>query len=249
MAQKLSPAEALARKIVRYANQPDRLDLTEIYAEACVSREPQGPPVSGLAGLREKNAGWESIVHSQNWTAVNTFVKGNRICIEWHCDLKLQDGRELELEEVALHEVRGGKIVSERYYYDPSVLAAPAEAEAAPAQRMRRPRCCRLRAPTRLPSGLQSSPSRPRPLRIRSSRGHRPWTPGSLTGIWPESRRAEARPRTPPSRLRAAGWRARARAARRRAARLLCCLDLVRAPRAVHGQDQRTRAAAPRCPS
>ncbi len=133
MAQKLSPAEALARKIVRYANQPDRLDLTEIYAEACVSREPQGPPVSGLAGLREKNAGWESIVHSQNWTAVNTFVKGNRICIEWHCDLKLQDGRELELEEIALHEVRGGKIVSERYYYDPSVLAAPAETEAAPA--------------------------------------------------------------------------------------------------------------------
>ncbi len=132
-AQKLSPAEALARKIVRFANRPDRLELTEIYAEACVSREPQGPPVSCIAGLREKNAGWESIVLRQNWTAKNTFVKGNRICIEWHCDLKLQDGRELELEEVALHEVRGGKIVSERYYYDPSVLAPPAEAEAGPA--------------------------------------------------------------------------------------------------------------------
>ncbi len=130
VAQKLSPAEALARKIVRYANQPDRLDLTEIYAEACVSREPPGPPGSGIAGRREKTAGWESIVQSQNWTAKNTFVKGNRICIEWHCDLKLQDGRELELEEVALHEVRGGKIVSERYFYDPSVLAPPAEAEA-----------------------------------------------------------------------------------------------------------------------
>ena len=131
-AQKLSPAEALARKIVRFANQPGRLDLTEIYAEACVSREPQGPPVSGIAGLREKTAGWESIVLSQNWTAKNTFVKGNRICIEWHCDLKLKDGRELELEEVALHEVRGGKIVSERYYYDPSVLAAEPEAAPAP---------------------------------------------------------------------------------------------------------------------
>ena len=131
--QKLSPTEALARKIVRFANQPGKLDLSEIYAEACVSFEPQAPPASGIAGLREKNAFWESIVASQSWTAKSTFVKGNRICIEWHCDLKLRDGRELELEEVALHEVRGGKIVSERYYYDPSVLAAPTEAEAVPA--------------------------------------------------------------------------------------------------------------------
>jgi hypothetical protein len=132
-AQKLSPTEALARKIVRLANQPDKLDLTEIYAEACVSREPQGAPASGIDGLREKNAFWESIVQSQNWTAKSSFVKGNRICIEWHCDLKLKDGRELAFEEVALHDVRGGKIVAERYYYDPSVLAPPAEAEAAPA--------------------------------------------------------------------------------------------------------------------
>lgn len=130
--QKLTPAEALARRIVRLANQPGKLDLTETYAEACVSREPLGPPASGIAGLREKYADWESIVESQRWTAKNTFVKGNRICIEWHCDMTLQDGRELALEEVALHEVRGGKIVSERYYYDPSVFGAPAEPEAAP---------------------------------------------------------------------------------------------------------------------
>ena len=82
MAQKLSPAEALARKIVRYANQPDRLDLTEIYAEACVSREPQGPPVSGIAGLREKNAGWESIVLRQNWTAKNEQIRELHVLLQ-----------------------------------------------------------------------------------------------------------------------------------------------------------------------
>ncbi|MEE9279781.1 MAG: SnoaL-like domain-containing protein [Myxococcota bacterium] len=129
--QKASPAELLARKIVRFANQPEKLDLEEIYAADCVSREPQGPAVSGIEGVRGKGEQWASMVESQNWTARTTFVKGNRICIEWHAELRLRDGRELELEEVAVHEVKGGKIVAERYYYDPSVLAAPAQPEPA----------------------------------------------------------------------------------------------------------------------
>jgi hypothetical protein len=33
------------------------------------------------------------------------------------------------LEEVAIHEIRGGKIVAERFYYDPSVLFPPAPPE------------------------------------------------------------------------------------------------------------------------
>ncbi len=129
--QKASPAELLARKLVRFANQPEKLDLEEIYAQDCVSREPQRPAVSGIEGVRAKGEQWESMVESQTWRARNTFVKGNRICIEWHAEVRLRDGREFELEEVAVHEVKGGKITAERYYYDPSVLAAPAQAEPA----------------------------------------------------------------------------------------------------------------------
>lgn len=128
--QKASPVESLARKIVRLANRPEKRDLAELYAESCVSRETQGPTVSGIPALRSKAEAWDALVDSQRWTARNTFVKGNRICIEWQCHLKLRDGRELEFEEVAVHEVRGGKIVAERYYYDPSVLAPPASTQA-----------------------------------------------------------------------------------------------------------------------
>lgn len=128
--QKASPVESLARKIVRLANRPEKRDLAELYSESCVSRETQGPSVSGIPALRSKAEAWDALVDSQRWTARNTFVKGNRICIEWQCHLKLRDGRELEFEEVAVHEVRGGKIVAERYYYDPSVLAPPAPTQA-----------------------------------------------------------------------------------------------------------------------
>jgi ketosteroid isomerase-like protein len=129
--QKSSPTEALARKIVRLANHPEKRDLAALYAEGCVSREPQGPTVSGISALRSKAEAWDALVDSQRWTARNTFVKNNRICIEWQCQLKLRDGRELEFEEVAVHEVKGGKIVAERYYHDPSVFAPPAQTRAA----------------------------------------------------------------------------------------------------------------------
>jgi ketosteroid isomerase-like protein len=124
--QKASPVESLARKIVRLANHPEKRDLTELYAESCVSREAHEPAVSGIPALRSKAEAWGALVDSQRWIARNTFVKGNRICIEWQCHLKLRDGRELEFEEVAVYEARGGRIVAERYYYDPSVLAPPA---------------------------------------------------------------------------------------------------------------------------
>ena len=98
-----------------------------------MSRGPQRVEASGIPALRTKFEEWDAIVTSQKWTARNTFVKGNRICIEWQCQLTLRDGRELDFEEVAIHEVRGGKIVAERYYYDPSVLASPRKEKAAPA--------------------------------------------------------------------------------------------------------------------
>ena len=131
--QGLTPAESLARKIVRFANQREKIDLTELYSETCVSRGPQRVEVSGIPALRAEFDEWDAVVTSQKWTARNTFVKGNRVCIEWQCQLTLRDGRELDFEEVAVHEVRGGKIVAERYYYDPSVLASPRKEEAVPA--------------------------------------------------------------------------------------------------------------------
>lgn len=122
---KVSPTEALARKLVRLTNQPDKIDLDELYAEDCVSREAAGDEVTGIDGVRQKAQFWDSLVASQKWTAQNTFVRPNRICIEWQAKVHLRDGREIELNEVAVHEVRAGKIVAERYYYDPAIMAPP----------------------------------------------------------------------------------------------------------------------------
>lgn len=125
---KTPSVESVARKIVRVTKNPGQLKLADLYSESCSSIEPgPGEPVVGLEGLEQKLAFWTSIVEQQTWKARNVWIKGNTIAIQWDADLKFKDGRSVAFEEVAVHEVRGGKIVSERYYYDPSVLAPPPE--------------------------------------------------------------------------------------------------------------------------
>jgi ketosteroid isomerase-like protein len=37
----------------------------------------------------------------------------------------MRDGRTVKLQETAVHEIKNGKIQSERYYYNPAALAPP----------------------------------------------------------------------------------------------------------------------------
>jgi ketosteroid isomerase-like protein len=117
-----SPAEALARKIVRVSNDPD-FPFVELYTEDCVSTEATGETFRGHEGLAEKMKNWESMQQGSTFRPRNVLVKGNVICIEWEGTVHLRDGRTVALHEVAVHEVRGGKIVSERYYYNPLAMA------------------------------------------------------------------------------------------------------------------------------
>lgn len=120
--------ESVARKIVRVTKNLSQLKLADLYSESCSSIEPgPGEPVVGLEGLDQKLASWMSSVEQQTWKPRNVWIKGNTIAIQWDAELKFKDGRSVAFEEVAVHEVRGGKIVAERYYYDPSVLAPPPE--------------------------------------------------------------------------------------------------------------------------
>jgi ketosteroid isomerase-like protein len=128
-------AEAVARKIVRATQHPGKVATEDLYAENCVSWEPnQADPAIGHEGRRSKDAGWEEFQDSARavWKPKNVFIKRNTICIEWDAEIHTRDGRVVRMEEVAVHELKGGKIVSERYYFDPGRLAPPAAEPPAP---------------------------------------------------------------------------------------------------------------------
>jgi ketosteroid isomerase-like protein len=121
-----SDLEALARKIVRATQNTALFDLRQLYAEGATSREATGDVASGYAGLEAKMKRWESMQMGTTWRPRNVFVKGDTICIEWDATVKLRDGRTVSLPEVAVHEVKNGKIATERYYYNPMALGPQA---------------------------------------------------------------------------------------------------------------------------
>ena len=118
--------EAFARRIVKLtgSGQPHAA-LRELYAESCTSSEATGNTVSGIAGLEGKLKQWESMQSGTTWRARNVWTGKSKICIEWDAVVHLRDGRTVNLTEIAIHEVKGGKIAAERYYYNPLALAPP----------------------------------------------------------------------------------------------------------------------------
>jgi hypothetical protein len=127
-----SPAEQLARKIIEMTLDPSRLDLAQIYARECRSLEPGREPIRGIGAIEAKFRRFDSLVRSQSWSARHTWIDGDTICIEWEGELELANGRQVRLAEVAVHETRDGKIVEERFYYDPALLGPAAQPAAPP---------------------------------------------------------------------------------------------------------------------
>jgi ketosteroid isomerase-like protein len=122
-----NPLEPVARRIVNATLDPSRFVIADLYTSDCVSEEATGPPVQGHAGIEQKMKQWESMQQGTKWRPRNVFAGRNTVCIEWDCDVTLRDGRVVKLNEVAVHEIRDGKIARERYYYNPAALGpAPA---------------------------------------------------------------------------------------------------------------------------
>jgi ketosteroid isomerase-like protein len=117
--------EALARKIVRATSLPV-FPLREYYTDDAVSEEATGAVSRGIAELEDKLKRWEEMQSGTKWKARNVWCRGNTICIEWDAEVDLRDGRTVKLREIGVHEIRGGKIAAERFYYNPMQLAPPA---------------------------------------------------------------------------------------------------------------------------
>ena len=118
--------DALARKFVRATHRPETFVIAEFYTPDCVSIEAVGEIDRGHTGIEAKLKRWDAMQKGVKWKARNVFTGKNVICIEWEAEVTLRDGRVVQLPEVAVHEIRGGKIARERYYYNPLVLAPPA---------------------------------------------------------------------------------------------------------------------------
>ncbi|CAG0970937.1 limonene-1,2-epoxide hydrolase [Myxococcaceae bacterium] len=121
----MSPLEAVARRLVAATVDPSKFVIADLYTPDCVSQEAAGEAHHGHAGIEAKAKQWEQMQTGTKWKARNVFLGRNTICIEWDARVTLRDGRVVAMPEVAVHEIRNGKIARERFYYDPMALMPP----------------------------------------------------------------------------------------------------------------------------
>ena len=118
---------ALARRIVETTLSNDDEGAFALYAGNVESIEPGQPPMRGIDAIRQKFAGWHTMVSSAQFEPRRVCVDGNTIVIEWVGDCTLAaTGKPVRLHEVAIHEVRDGKISRELFFYDPATFAQAA---------------------------------------------------------------------------------------------------------------------------
>ena len=115
---------ALARRIVAVTAANDDEATLALYAADVESTEQGQPTMRGIDSIRQKFVGWRSMVSEAHFEPRRVCVDGNTIVIEWVGSVTLAaSGKQAQLHEVAIHEIRGGKIAREAYFYDPSTLS------------------------------------------------------------------------------------------------------------------------------
>lgn len=114
---------ALAQRIVDLTVSNNDDAAFALYADGVESKEAGNPPSFGLEAIKQKFTMWRGMVSNAAFLPRSVTADGHTIVIEWDGKVTLAaSGRVVDFHEVAVHEIENGKIVRERFYYDPSVL-------------------------------------------------------------------------------------------------------------------------------
>ena len=94
----------------------------ELYAENAVSIEPPNSPgmqsVEGLAAIKQKGKMFNEMVEEMHGGyATDPVVAGNHFSVGMGMDVTMKGQGRMKMDEIALYEVKDGKIVKEQFFY------------------------------------------------------------------------------------------------------------------------------------
>jgi ketosteroid isomerase-like protein len=94
----------------------------ELFADNAVSIEPENSPgmesVSGLKAIREKGKKFDEMVEQMHGGYSNPpQVAGNHFAVAMGMDVTMKGQGRMQMEEIAVYEVKDGKIVKEQFFY------------------------------------------------------------------------------------------------------------------------------------
>jgi ketosteroid isomerase-like protein len=93
----------------------------QFYSDDVVMQDNSMEPCRGKEANRQRTLDWAGTVsHVHAARLIGSGVSGNRAYSEWEYDVTYKHGVRYQMDEVAVRVWRDGKIVSERFYWDPS---------------------------------------------------------------------------------------------------------------------------------
>lgn len=114
----------VANKLVAHCKKANwDAAIDELYHQDAVSIEMPGAPifpprVEGISNLKAKGDKWSSMVQEFHGVQVDgPIVAGNHFSCTMKMDITMKGLPRMINEEVALYQVKDGKIVSEQFFY------------------------------------------------------------------------------------------------------------------------------------
>lgn len=94
----------------------------ELFAENAVSIEPPNSPglqsVEGLPAIRQKGKMFNEMVEEMHGGySTDPVVAGNHFSVAMGMDVTMKGQGRMKMDEIALYEVKDGKIVKEQFFY------------------------------------------------------------------------------------------------------------------------------------
>ena len=89
------------------------------YAPDVLMQENSEPPRQSLQASIDRQTQATAGVTVNEFAPRTIVVEGDHAAIEWVIDITTPDGGHIHIEELALQTWKNGKIVKERFYYDP----------------------------------------------------------------------------------------------------------------------------------
>jgi hypothetical protein len=110
--------------------------IEEFYDPDAVTQDNEDSPRVGLPDIlaHERRVMAAFTMHVNR--ADSCLVDGNRVAINWIFEYTDARGRRRRLNELAYQEWRGGKIVREKFYYDPAQMRVEITPEGWPFERL-----------------------------------------------------------------------------------------------------------------
>lgn len=95
----------------------------ELFADNAVSIEPPGTPglpsVEGLAAIKEKGKRFnESVEEMHDGYSTDPVVAGNFFSVAMGLDATMKGMGRMRMDEIAVYEVKDGKIVKEQFFFN-----------------------------------------------------------------------------------------------------------------------------------